>query len=133
MKAFLNYLNISVVAPFLLVFVAFAGHAHAGDGHELLARCKIVAEQSENSATTEVERIKAAQCIAYLSGFGGADALSPLTRNGRRLFCIPKSVSLSEAAVLTVRWMEQNPDKLQWGSHEVLAMANIVNFPCTEN
>jgi hypothetical protein len=62
-------------------------------------------------------------------GFGGEDALSNLTRNGKRMFSIPKAVSLSEMAKRTVNWMSKKEDKLKWGSHEVLTMATIVNFP----
>lgn len=74
--------------------------------------------------------LKAAQCISFLSGFGGADALSPLTRKGKRMFCVPKNISLDQAAHLTVEWMNKNTDKLDYGANEVLLMSNIVNFPC---
>lgn len=117
---------------FLMLFAVFPIAALAGNGNELLEDCIEVKRHVEGKQLNESARIRAAKCIAYLSGFGGADALSPLTRKGRRMFCIPKAVSLIDAALATVDWMQENKDKLQYGRHEVLAMANIVNFPCGE-
>lgn len=105
--------------------------ASAKTGEELLADCRHVADLQRGEPDDEAGRIAAAKCLAFLQGFGGADALSPLTRKGQRMFCIPKTESLREAARRTVDWMDANPGKLHFGAHEVLAMANIVNYPCT--
>lgn len=122
-RSLLAYLPIAIA-------IIMSSEVNAGDGFELLENCQAVVEQKKGASLNEVGRLKAAKCLAYLSGFGGADALSPLSRKGRRMFCIPKEISLSEAAELTVDWMHKNENKLMYGSHEVLAMANIVNFPC---
>lgn len=105
--------------------------AAAKTGEELLADCRHATAPPSGEQGDEAGRIAAAKCLAFLQGFGGADALSPLTRKGRRMFCIPKTESLREAARRTVDWMDANPGKLHFGAHEVLAMANIVNYPCT--
>jgi NAD-dependent DNA ligase len=115
---------------YVVLFLVLPTGVLADDGNELLENCLEVKNHEEGKPLNEVARIRAAKCIAYLSGFGGADALSPLTRKGRRMFCIPKDVSLTDAALVTVDWMQKNEDKLKYSSHEVLAMANIVNFPC---
>ncbi len=120
----------AVSASVMVLFAFSSSPVNAADGHDLLEQCEAVAEQKRGGTLDEVGRIKAAKCLSYLSGFGGADALSPLTRKGRRMFCIPKDVSLTDAALATVSWMQKNPDKLKFGAHEVLAMANIVNYPC---
>ncbi len=114
----------------VVILLVFSISAYADSGYELLENCQEVENHEEGKALDEKARVRAAKCISYLSGFGGADALSPLTRKGRRMFCIPKDVSLTEAALVTVRWMRENEDKLKFGSHEVLAMSNIVNYPC---
>ncbi len=114
----------------ILISMMLISIARASDEKELLENCQKVVAHENGVTLDEIGRIKAAKSLSYLSGFGGADALSPLTRKGRRMFCIPKDVSITTAAKLTVSWMEKNTDKLHFGSHEVLAMANIVNFPC---
>ncbi|TVL02246.1 hypothetical protein AYI72_13550 [Shewanella algae] len=102
----------------------------AKDGNDLLADCQKVVDGKNGVLLSEDGKLRAASCISYLSGFGGADAISPLTHKGKRMFCIPKSVSLKDAAEKTVTWMLNNREKLSYPRHQVLAMANIVNFPC---
>ncbi|WP_204902951.1 Rap1a/Tai family immunity protein, partial [Microbulbifer mangrovi] len=114
----------------IICALAFSVSAQAKDGNDLLENCQKVLDGKNGVELDEAGKIRAASCISYLSGFGGADSLSPLKHKGRRMFCIPKDVSLTDAADLTVKWMLSNKDKLHFPSHQVLAMANIVNFPC---
>ncbi|MFN3580007.1 MAG: Rap1a/Tai family immunity protein [Pseudomonas sp.] len=104
---------------------------HADDGHDLLNNCQKFIDQENGVELDQVGDIKAAKCLAFISGFGGADSLSPLTRNGQRMFCMPNGISRVEVAKTTVAWMEENEEALDYGDHEVLAIANIVNFPCS--
>lgn len=115
---------------FVILALSFSISAQAKSGNDLLLNCQKVVDRENGVALDEDGRIRAASCISYLSGFGGADSMSPLKHKGKRMFCVPKSVSLAEAAKLTVNWMVKNRDKLHYPSHQVLAMANIANFPC---
>jgi len=108
----------------------FSASVQAKDGVDLFESCQKVVDGKNGVELDEDGRIRAASCISYLSGFGGADSLSPLKHKGRRMFCIPKDVSLTQVAEVTVKWMLNNKDKLHFPRHQVLAMANIVNFPC---
>ena len=114
----------------ILLVLIFPASVHAKDGNDLLNDCQKVVDKKNGRELDESEKIRVVSCISYLSGFGGADSLSPLKHKGRQMFCIPKDVSLTNAAELTVEWMLSNRDKLHFPKHQVLAMANIVNFPC---
>ena len=144
----------------LLLCIAFGnvGVVYAiSDGHELLNSCKAMEEKTDyeaekvldkarelvesgntdkvtindlNELLSSANALRAASCVGFLSGFGGANALSPLKHKGKRMFCVPKEVTINQMAAMAVSWMEENEDKLQFGAHEVLAMSSIVNFPC---
>lgn len=143
----------------IIIFSLMSRLSYAFDtGHDLLKKCEAVVELQNmdelkvkldnlkksnvdgdfdnkkikliNELAISTRHIKAAQCLSFLSGFAGANSISPLTHKGRKMFCIPKDLSLNEAASLTVDWMHKNMDKLNFRAHEVLAMSNIVNFPC---
>lgn len=144
----------------LLLCVGFAnvGLVHAiSDGHELLESCKAVEGIAQyepeiilgkareldasgnkddvtvgelNELLSSAEALRAASCVGFLSGFGGANSLSPLKHKGKQMFCVPKEITINQMAAITVKWMLENEDKLQFKAYEVLAMSTIANFPC---
>ncbi|MBS3797681.1 Rap1a/Tai family immunity protein [Pseudoalteromonas sp. BDTF-M6] len=115
----------------LIIFIlVFSVSVQAKDGNDLLADCQAVTDAKNGMTLDQAGMIRSASCISYLSGFGGAHALSPLQHKGKRMFCIPEGLSLSDTADRTVKWLQHNKDKLHYPKHQVLAMASIVNFPC---
>lgn len=121
----------------VLMMVAMFGsslsfNAAASNGHSMLAKCSVamrVLEDASIQLTTE-QYLDASLCMGFINGAVNMNTLYSDMTQGNALFCVDKSLSLTEATNEFVTYLEKNPDKLGNDSGSLLAIAIGKNHPC---
>ena len=102
------------------------GGAIAADGNELLKWCK-----NASSDNTEVmESFTAGFCLGTMQTVG---ELSPFINEGldpAHKMCPPSAITNGQAAKITVKYLQQNPEKLHLNGTALTIMALQNAYPC---
>lgn len=100
---------IFLTVPFITLFSL---GSHAATGVQLYSLC-----QDGDPA-----------CAGYIKVVSGIlDGGHPVHGNSA---CIPNGVGIDQLTDVSVRWMEENPQKMSASSTEIIARALSVSFPC---
>ena len=112
--------------PFAVSWMLLCAPAGAVTGNDLRAWC----ETLERQELTNAEAMAYVHCLAYVQGV--VDALIVLAqRSGGQPFCIPDSLSYTEAAGLAREYLERYPARRPLSAARVIASALEEAFPCS--
>jgi hypothetical protein len=123
----------------VLIAALFATQAHAYTSDEMRADCQAAEEfyaQDKNSGPPQ--SIGSARCIAYLTGYADAYAVSDYLADkvGVKLnaFCLPKDADLPFRLVRAVLLhLDRQPPKTTSSTAMLVASALAKSFPCTDS
>jgi hypothetical protein len=119
----------------LAAFLGFTGvisadqqEDHDASGNGLLEDCKAFLDDDSP------HRVRAGECIGYISGLTSMhDIYSQLSANGR-LFCIPSDgVERGQVVRIVVKFLEDHPEKLHESKAFLAINAMKSAFPCPKD
>jgi hypothetical protein len=109
------------------------------DGNILLKNCHPALQMAEVSPKLSQEEWTAASyCMGFVQGAMDADAIwqtaqtKALGAKARSIlfYCVPKDVSWPQIIRVLVKWLEDNPDKLDRSGYDVINLAMSKAYPC---
>jgi hypothetical protein len=105
------------------------------DGSELLRNCENLTHyvDGDASAATQEMQVRALTCSSYLSGVLDAHGLySAYSRQQGTapVLCLPDDIDVLEAARVVVRYLSNNPDRLEAFEGSLVFLALLEAFPC---
>lgn len=112
----------------ILIFAAtvFSPAASAFDGNHLLRACSVISEGPKSSGDYQ----SAAYCRGLVNGVA-----SVMTFNDAGLYriCPAKgsNIGVNQFARIVIKYMRDNPDKLDMGGAYLTAIALMIAYPCT--
>lgn len=118
---------------------AQARNLSAVDGEMLLTDCHVAVRMLEVSPKLNSEEWAAGMhCLGFVQGIVDADnvwqtALSKgLGSKARPLvfYCVPKEASWPQLIRVLVKWLEDNPDKLDRSGYDVIGLAMSKAYAC---
>jgi len=116
----------------LSLFAGGAGETVDGTGMRtgmrLLDYCR---ESQRPAARTEgrpLESIKAAFCLGYISGFSEAEAL--IASANTDFYCAPDGVTHGQEVLIVLKYLEDNPERLDFPRSILVGAALAEAFPC---
>ncbi len=129
-------------ATFLSLFLssaAWARNLSSVDGNILLTKCHPAQQMAEVSPKlSQGEWTAAYYCLAFVQGVMDADAIwqtaetKALGAKSRSIlfYCVPQDVSWPQIIRILVKWLEDNPEKLNQPGYDVINFAMSKAYPC---
>lgn len=102
------------------------------NGHELLIHCGAVEADRIPGATVEsiIQRDRSwLVCVWYAAGV--TDAMETGSVNGLSA-CTPPDTTGSQLGLVTLKFLREHPELLQFSGHSLVAIAVNRAFPCTD-
>jgi Rap1a immunity proteins len=137
-----TFLLVAAVLLVLHVSPANARNLSSVDGNKLLKNCHVAIRMEEEVSPklSGEEWSAGSYCLGFIQGVMVADsiwqppktpALSPKARPGF-LMCyrVPKDASWPQLVRVLVKWLEDNPDKLNLSGYGVIQIAMSESYPC---
>lgn len=133
---------IFLVTAFLLSFGVFQAQGRnlsSMDGKTLLTNCHAAEKMDEVSPNLTKEEWSAGfYCLGFVQGTVDADNIwqtaetkASGSKAGQVLFyCLPSDVSWPQLVRVLVKWLENNPSKLNLPGYDVINMAISGSYPC---
>ena len=119
-----NRLTVSSIAAIFLSALA-AGDPVAAQQSPLASAYTLLEACSQPNGTD----LKAA-CLGYFVGFDDADADISELGHGRRIYCLPRGVSIGEMILVFEKYAKDHPEELHYQPRQMLALAMVGAFPC---
>ena len=129
----------AVVLSVLSTLPACARNLSSVDGNVLLTNCHPALQMAEVSPKLSQDEWTAAfYCMGFVQGAMDADAVwqTALTKAlGAKaysvvLYCAPQNVSWPQVIRVLVKWLEENPEKLNLSGYDVINFAMSKAYPC---
>ena len=123
----------------VLVLPAHARNLSAVDGKTLLANCHAAQQMDEVSPKLNSDEWSAGfYCLGFVQGVVDADNIWQTAAKkalGSKAFplvsyCVPDDVSWPQLVRILVKWLEDNPSKLNLSGYDVIHMALDKTYPC---
>ena len=111
----------------------------AMDGNTLLTKCHAAQKMTETSPKLSNEEWSDGfYCLGFVQGAMDADLIwqtaetKALGAKARSLvfYCAPKDASWPQLIRVLVKWLEDNPDKLNLSGYDVINLAMSKSYPC---
>jgi hypothetical protein len=109
------------------------------DGNVLLTKCHPALQMAEvTPKLSQEEWVAAFYCLGFVQGAMDADAIwqvgvtKALGAKGSPvlLYCAPKDASWPQVIRILMKWLEDNPDKLNFSGYDVINAAMSKAYPC---
>jgi hypothetical protein len=113
----------------LVLFMAAPISVKASDSMRLLKDCNHMIATMEGRDGGRIQG-QAWYCLGYLSGFLDAHTVASSFGGANRLFCGPPKVSNEQLVRVVVKYLSDNPDKLNQDPGLVTMLALAKSFPC---
>jgi hypothetical protein len=119
-----------------------ARNLSAVDGNVLLAKCHAAEKMTDVSPKLSNEEWAAGfYCLGFVQGVMDADGIWQAgvskglgsKTTGIVPYCVPNDVSWPQIIRVLVKWLEENPDKLNSPGYDVIYWAMSKNFPCAKS
>ena len=103
------------------------------NGSMLLDDCKQFLNYMNSKEDSSVVMSSTGYCLGYLQGH--IDFQQHLERNAPSEIkhCFPSFITLSQLAKITVKYLEENPNKLNKPAMPIILKAFEESFPCSES
>lgn len=117
----------------------WARNLSAVDGNELLTKCHAAERMAEVSPKLSNDEWAAGFfCLGFVQGVMDADNIwqsagtKALGSKARPLllYCAPKDASWPQLIRVIVKWLEENPNKLNESGYDVINLAMSNAYPC---
>ncbi len=105
-------------------------------GEEMLRYCRSL------TSDDPVKDFEKGVCTGFIDGFAAGHRAAELwhvfhhreekIENVFGHLCVPKEANRAALAIVFVRYLEKNPDKLKWSAGPLLESALRESFPCPE-
>lgn len=118
---------------------AWARNLSSVDGNTLLTKCHPALQMTEVSPKLSHDEWSAAfYCLGFVQGAMDADAVwqtaetKALGTRARSIltYCVPQDVSWPQTIRVLVKWLEDNPDKLNLPGYDAINLAMSKAYPC---
>lgn len=117
------------IASLLALLVLFSGNAYA-NGNELLRNCQS-ALALERGGQSPTDSARAIQCLGYLQGFSGLNALYEQVQQ-KTFWCLPDGVRNEQIVRVVVKYLQSHPELLHQSKAGLAALALGEAFPCND-
>ena len=118
----------------LLALIMVSGHMAFGaswDGNEMLSYCGHALD--DPTTMSSAQSMKTFICMGYLTGvIDSIDTIYETSHSSEpKPFCLPAG-GLERVHVMraVLKWLESNPDKLNWGAPRIVTQALADAFAC---
>ena len=114
-------------------------------GKELLAACKVASQEpaeDKEASEASVQDFERGICRGFIEGFVAGrhigDTVHAFHHRKEKLdeiygrLCIPPQTAKNALAAVFVRYLEKNPDKLNWNAGVLLETALKETYPCPD-
>jgi hypothetical protein len=135
-----TFILAAVVLSVLGASSAWARNLSAMDGNTLLTKCHAAERMAEVSPKlTNDEWAAGFFCLGFVQGVMDADQIwqtaesKALGAKARSLlfYCVPKDASWPQLIRVLVKWLEDNPNKLNESGYDVINLAMSNAYPCS--
>jgi hypothetical protein len=111
--------------------IAFTIFARAGTSENLVSQCKAVEHVDPTTKTAPAkDAMNVGLCFGFINGILDSDRLySAVTKETPR-YCVPDSVSASQAAKVVVKYGDNHPAELYLPAAAIVTSAMKEAFPC---
>jgi hypothetical protein len=129
----------AVVLLVLPALPACARNLSSVDGNVLLTKCHPALQMAEVTPKLSQDEWAAAfYCLGFVQGAMDADAVwqTALTKalgakaHSILFYCAPQGTSWPQIIRILVKWLEDNPDKLNLPGYDVINFAMSKTYPC---
>ena|ERR1019366_4853877 len=112
------------------------------DGNVLLTKCHPALEMTDVSPKlSEAEWAAAFYCLGFVQGAMDADAIWQVAETKAHQtttrsilgYCAPQDASWPQIIRIVVKWLEDNPEKLNYSGYDVVHFAMLKAFPCADS
>jgi hypothetical protein len=128
-------------AVVLLAFSASPARARnlsSVDGNVLLTKCQPAQHMTDTSPKLSQAEWEAAwYCLGFVQGVMDADAVWQVgetqahgTKNSNLVYCAPQDASWPQIIRILVKWLEDNPEKLNLPGYVVMHDVMVRTYPC---
>lgn len=104
-----------LVVALILFCIHCPANAKIETGNEWLPRC---------TAEDHLE------CIVYLKGFSDMHDIAKILWDTRGVWCAPEAVTYGQLRSVVVKWMRDNPQRLNDAFQVIVTQALADAFPC---
>jgi len=130
--------SILVAALLSLASAVCYGQEFTENGNDLMVQCQSAVKFFDHEQLDGADHVHAAYCIGYVSAILDLDAMwlgmdkKAGVKNLSVHICSPDGggVAVSQAVRILVKWLKNNPEKLDWRGETVVVLALRQAFPC---
>ena len=116
-----------------LAIVSALEPAAAQTGSILLEDCTFAMRQSDGDKLKDLEILKAASCIGYVSGFLDATGMIHSIRPQTQMVCMPVGGITNDQGIrILVKHLRRSPETLHESGRMSLLVALAKTFPCAK-
>lgn len=122
----------------LLVLISVGGFAQdswKGNGESLLKTCSLEVRILDREKVTSEESVQAAMCVGYVMGVHDMEFTVQMLEEHQKVVvmhhsCAPSNVSTGQAVRVVVKYLRDNPERLNMPAAILVTDAVRNAFPC---